>query len=624
MFNKALIYNFLFLISSLYCSFNDFTSFPIQESGRIKPLDTYAKNQLIAIYGSSSIKTEESEIQAIEWLLNLITDTENELKREVFFISNWSNSPEVEISLGLDLLNRDSHIYSFYEIVEGFRNNSKLLESLKTKQEELTFVEKQIIDIYSKLVFYDEIAHSFKCMIPFLEIQNQDIRNQLKLKENQKLSYAFFVRNVELFSPLMQELLDTKSSKWNEKHRELSTIASKLQLQTQYDYAQALKIFPSKNQDEEWLSPWELMDHSKVTDEQKILLDLLENSIVQYMNRLDENKYIPEFSNALTNFYPDVSISNLEREVSYNNNDYFTKSMIIYILSIIFLGIGFFAKMNFMYPLSLITMFFGMIIHGYGIIIRMIIMSRPPVTTLYESIIFVSFVLVLISILIEFIKKDYFGLIVGCIGGIILHFIGLKYASDGDTLGMLVAVLNSNFWLATHVTTITFGYGVSIAAGLMAHLYLVVLLFKSEKINLLKTIHSKTYILTLVALFFTLFGTILGGIWADQSWGRFWGWDPKENGALLIVMWHLMMLHMRVSGMVGKDGFALGTSLVNIIVALAWFGVNLLSVGLHSYGFTDSIATNLFAFIAFELLFCFGIYFYCKFFKNSKLTSKEV
>ena len=235
----------------------------------------------------------------------------------------------------------------------------------------------------SLLVFYDEIAHSFKCMIPFLEIQNQDIRNQLKLKENQKLSYAFFVRNVELFSPLMQELLDTKSSKWNEKHRELSTIASKLQLQTQYDYAQALKIFPSKNQDEEWLSPWELMDHSKVTDEQKILLDLLENSIVQYMNRLDKNKYIPEFSNALTNFYPDVSISNLEREVSYNNNDYFTKSMIIYILSIIFLGIGFFAKMNFMYPVSLITMFFGMIIHGYGIIIRMIIMSRPPVTTLY-------------------------------------------------------------------------------------------------------------------------------------------------------------------------------------------------------------------------------------------------
>ena len=190
-----------------------------------------------------------------------------------------------------------------------------MLESLKTKQEELTFVEKQIIDIYSKLVFYDEIAHSFKCMIPFLEIQNEDIRNQLKLKENQKLSYAFFVRNVELFSPLMQELLDTKSSKWNEKHRELSTIASKLQLQTQYDYAQALKIFPSKNQDEEWLSPWELMDHSKVTDEQKILLDLLENSIVQYMNRLDENKYIPEFGNALTNFYPDVSISNLEREL---------------------------------------------------------------------------------------------------------------------------------------------------------------------------------------------------------------------------------------------------------------------------------------------------------------------
>ena len=90
-------------------------------------------------------------------------------------------------------------------------------------------------------------------------------------------------------------------------------------------------------------------------------------------------------------------------------------------------------------------------------------------------------------------------------------------------------------------------------------------------------------------------------------------------------MWHLMMLHMRVSGLVKGVGFALGVSLVNIIVALAWFGVNLLNVGLHSYGFTDNIATNLFIFISIELLFCFGIYFYIKLNKSSsKLIAKEL
>ena len=124
-----------------------------------------------------------------------------------------------------------------------------------------------------------------------------------------------------------------------------------------------------------------------------------------------------------------------------------------------------------------------------------------------------------------------------------------------------------------------------------------------------------------------MFGTILGGIWADQSWGRFWGWDPKENGALLIVMWHLLVLHLRITGLAKPLDLAFYASLVNIIVVLAWFGVNLLSVGLHSYGFTDNVALNLFLFIAFELIFCTTLYvkgkiFYFKM-KNISLLDAE-
>ena len=623
MLNKYIL-NILFFISFIFPSVSEFSSMAIQESGRIKPLDTYARNQLTLIYGKDEIKENDNSIDAIDWLLNVLTDTENELNREIFYISSWSNSPEVEISLGLDLLNRDSHRYSFYEIIEGFKNNSQLLESLKIKEGELTYVENQIIDIYGKLVFFDEIAHSFKSMIPFLEIENQEIRNQLNLNDGEMVSYSFFVRNIELFSPLMKELLNTDALNWTDKHTELSTIASKLQLETKFDYAQSLKIFPSEGENSQWLSPWEIMDHSKITEDQKIQVSFLEKALIDYTEKNKNSDNIYKYNTSISKKSFLVSSSNMKREVSYNNSNYFTKSLILYILAFIFIGASLMAVKKILYPASFLFMILGIVIHGYGIINRMIIMGRPPVTTLYESILFVCFVLVFISIIIELIKKDYFGLLVGAIGGIILHFIGLKYASDGDTLGMLVAVLNSNFWLSIHVTTITFGYGVSLAAGLMAHLYLLQLAIKPDNSKTLKKIHTNIYVLTLIALFFTLFGTILGGIWADQSWGRFWGWDPKENGALLIVMWHLMMLHMRISGMVGKKGFALGVSLINIIVSLAWFGVNLLSVGLHSYGFTDSIATNLFIFISIELLFCFGIYFYIKLNKsNSKSTIKE-
>ena len=116
--------------------------------------------------------------------------------------------------------------------------------------------------------------------------------------------------------------------------------------------------------------------------------------------------------------------------------------------------------------------------------------------------------------------------------------------------------------------------------------------------------------ITLIALFLTLFGTILGGIWADQSWGRFWGWDPKENGALLIVLWQLMMVHMRLTGLAKPSGFALGMIMNNIIVVIAWFGVNLLNVGLHSYGFTSGVALNLALFIVLELITGLGTYYW--------------
>ncbi|MDO8494531.1 MAG: cytochrome c biogenesis protein CcsA, partial [Deltaproteobacteria bacterium] len=94
----------------------------------------------------------------------------------------------------------------------------------------------------------------------------------------------------------------------------------------------------------------------------------------------------------------------------------------------------------------------------------------------------------------------------------------------------------------------------------------------------------------------------------DQSWGRFCGWDPKENGALLIVLWLLFLLHGILTKYVKPLGFALGMVITNIIVALAWFGVNLLNVGLHSYGFTENIALNLALFVGFELLFGLGTY----------------
>ena len=101
---------------------------------------------------------------------------------------------------------------------------------------------------------------------------------------------------------------------------------------------------------------------------------------------------------------------------------------------------------------------------------------------------------------------------------------------------------------------------------------------------------------------FSFVGTILGGIWADQSWGRFWGWDPKENGALLIVIWNAMILHARWGGMIRERGLMVMAIFGNIVTSWSWFGTNMLGIGLHFYGFTDSGFRWLMIFIVSQII----------------------
>jgi hypothetical protein len=112
-----------------------------------------------------------------------------------------------------------------------------------------------------------------------------------------------------------------------------------------------------------------------------------------------------------------------------------------------------------------------------------------------------------------------------------------------------------------------------------------------------KSLARMIYGIVCFATLFSFVGTVLGGIWADQSWGRFWGWDPKENGALIIVLWNALILHLRWGGMIRERGLCRCAIGGNIVTSWSWFGVNMLGIGLHSYGFTDAAFKWLLAFV---------------------------
>jgi ABC-type transport system involved in cytochrome c biogenesis permease subunit len=257
------------------------------------------------------------------------------------------------------------------------------------------------------------------------------------------------------------------------------------------------------------------------------------------------------------------------------------------------------------YRLSVIALAFPLALHTAGIVLRCVIRARPPVTTLYETLLFIAAVAAACALVLECVTRRRVAVAMGAFLGAVGLFLASRYeAIDGrDTMPSLIAVLDTNFWLATHVTTITIGYAAGLLAGALAHLYLFgkALGWKRDDAGFYRHLTRMVYGVLCFGLLFATVGTVLGGIWANESWGRFWGWDPKENGALMIVLWGLAVLHARLGGYIRDFGINMAALFGGIIVAFSWFGVNMLGVGLHSYGFTSGIHRALTTFYLIEM-----------------------
>ncbi|UPT75432.1 MAG: cytochrome c biogenesis protein CcsA [Elusimicrobiota bacterium] len=244
------------------------------------------------------------------------------------------------------------------------------------------------------------------------------------------------------------------------------------------------------------------------------------------------------------------------------------------------------------------------LVHTLGLLARTVLQGRPPVTNLYSSAVFVGWAAALLGLVSERIHRRGFAASGACAIGFTTLLIAHHLSATGDTMEMMRAVLDSNFWLATHVVAITIGYSSTYLAGMLGIAWVVRrhLPLKPDP-EASKALASLAYGVIAFSLLFSFIGTVLGGIWADQSWGRFWGWDPKENGALLIVLWNALILHARWGGYVRERGIMLMAIFGNIIVSLSWFGVNMLGIGLHSYGFMDKAFLWLSAFSALQVAF---------------------
>jgi ABC-type transport system involved in cytochrome c biogenesis permease subunit len=297
-----------------------------------------------------------------------------------------------------------------------------------------------------------------------------------------------------------------------------------------------------------------------------------------------------------------AAMTKCDVEARFNSAQPFYTAMSLYVLAFLFAVVSWLRWPDELGRAAFWLTAIAFVVTTAGIGARMWLEARPPVTNLYSSALFVGWGAVALCLVLEFFYKNAIGSVAAGLIGFATLVIAHHLALGGDTMEMMRAVLDSNFWLATHVVTVTVGYSATFLAGFLALIYVLRgTLTRSLSQPTADALSRMIYGVVCFATFFSFVGTVLGGIWADQSWGRFWGWDPKENGALIIVVWNAIILHARWGGMVKARGLAALAIFGNIVTAWSWFGVNMLGVGLHSYGFMDSAFWWLIAFVASQL-----------------------
>lgn len=564
---KIFLFSFVFIIflsfDNILLEISDYKNFykmPILHDGRIKSFGIFAEHNF------NKIKYEN--YNSIELMANLIFNPNDFYEKKIFFIKN----KEININLGLPLSDK----FNLLELLYSFKKNIDLIESLKKLDvKTLLNSQKELLDLYFSVICLINIGNSMD-----LILFNKNISEK-------------FLNKIESKYTLISEFGDI--------------LDNKDQLLDENIYI--AKIIPIN--DNEWVgvnSFFKKMNYKKTTE-----INILNNAY-NYYNNIDLKNWNIECGNFNTIIKQKISSKInflIQIEIIYSKLKLIYKSSCCFLICV-FLMLFSMKRNNFSDYFAMYFFAAGVLLIFLDILSRILITQKAPVTSLYESIIFVNFIFACCLTILNLKTKNYKKLFLfSSIFSLLLNVVTLKIGFNENNINNVMAVLNTNFWLTIHVLTISIGYSLCLICGFFSHIYLIFSLKKEINIKINQFLYNMIFSFALFALFFSFIGTLLGGIWADQAWGRFWGWDPKENGALLIVLWLTLIIHARISNIISELIFAVCAILNIVVLFLAWFGVNLLNVGLHSYGFIENMEKFLFSLIFFEFLFvcCFFIYF---------------
>ncbi|MEO8206337.1 MAG: cytochrome c biogenesis protein CcsA [Chthoniobacterales bacterium] len=466
---------------------------------------------------------------------------------------------------------------------------------------------------------------------PLVLINNLHLKKELGLPQEQKwFTYEQLASNIR-FRELLNEATTLRQQDSRAKLKGLPKEASEVGLRmAQFEALNKGSLFRVVANAEKADGPWSTIPEFVAVQPSAGApliagLTALQNAL-QSGNQAEFDKQAIALENSLRTIHPEFfpSDQKLKTELTYQRTHPFRWAWICYAIAAIILALTSLRGRHEGYLAGWLFILIGFGFQIYGFVCRIIVGGRPPVTNMYESVIWVACGAIFFALIFEAIYRGrYFFLGAAPVAVIALILADTQPLILNKAINPLVPVLRDNFWLTTHVLTITLSYAAFLLAMGVGHIALGMIALKKQPPS---SLYNYIYRTLQVGVLLLATGTILGGVWANYSWGRFWDWDPKETWALIALLTYLFVLHGRIAGSWSGFGLAVGSVLCFLSVMMAWYGVNfVLGVGLHSYGFGSGGFSTVGTFVALDLAFVgFSIYRHRQMSAEKKFPASQI
>lgn len=590
---------------------------PVQEQGRIKPLGTWARFQLLRINHALTfvVSARRFDLPADErrgpmpWALDMLfhPGTASEYRcflvpdREVLSDLHRAGEAPGEVERRRK---RDRHSYADLQpardaILARAERVLREEEAGRLDPKERTPLHRELVLLRSSLLEFETAARGLDWARARYALAGTPAAAALYPEGTTAVRFSEVLREAPRLGAALRAATDRAD---DEAARGLERFIGQAWLDA--GHLRGVGLFPPPvPREEAWLGAAELLQRAAagqaVPPGHLALVgawEALADAVAAGGDGVAEARAVLERARALAEARGEYE--KIDLELTYYDLGPFDHAKVLYLIAFALIALSWLGRFSrWLRPAGVVLTVAALALHALGITLRCVIRGHPPVSTLYETILFISAVGALTCLVIEWVNRRRIALALGPLLGALGLLLAGNYEmiDRQDTMPKLQAVLDTNFWLATHVLCISIGYSAALLASAFGQAYILgrVLGIRRADAAGYAGLGRMVYGTTAFALIFAVVGTILGGVWANDSWGRFWGWDPKENGALMICLWTVMMLHARLGGYVRAFGLSMLSVVLAMIVAFSWWGVNLLQVGLHSYGWIQGVGTAL-------------------------------